>query len=78
MTAVTSGSSIFFSHHTDPQCEGPSYAISAPRNSGGSKMKINICSSDLAEGGSKVKLQCKLGTNTYSIVQKSYAATDAL
>ena len=69
------GSSVFFSHHADDKCQRDPYAISTPRLPDGSALRINQCSASTASTG-RVKVQCKLGTSKYSLLQLQYADSD--
>lgn len=77
MTAVTSGSSIFFSHHADAACLLPAYRIRVPKlpSPDGTPLSINKCMNSATFGN--LKFQCKVGNNKFTLLQFTYDTTDS-
>ena len=74
MVNVPTGNTVFFSHHADSKCQGPSFAVTSPRQADGSKVSINKCISSATAGN--IKLQCKLGAIKFTLSQFKYGASD--
>ena len=77
MTEVTSGTTIFFSHHADAACQLPAYRVRVPRlpSPDGMPLKINKCMNSATYGN--VKFQCKVGNNKFTLLQFTYDSTDS-
>jgi len=73
LTAVTTGTSILFTHHADDKCQLTPFAGTVPRQADGSKLGINACVNSAL--GNR-KLICKIGASKFSILELVYGAAD--
>ena len=80
LNLVTTGTSLFWSMHTDQNCAGPAYDYRFPRYMGyssprPSRISLNQCLQN--SRGEFFKYTCKIGSKKFSLLESRYSATDS-
>ena len=74
MVPVMSGTTLFYSHHADPQCMLPSHGLTRPRLADGTPVTINTC---LSSASANLRLVCKKGAGKMTVMQRRYPSSDS-